>query len=82
MSENELIERLIKRLSQPAPLPINVQLWEAADIGRYLHRTADSVRRLVVVLPSFPDPVRIPTSDNPRPLWKAREVIAWAERQT
>ncbi len=82
MSEQELIERLAERLQQTDRLPVSVALWDAESIASYLLMTPDTVRRSVVVQPSFPAPLRIKTSSNPRPRWKAREVVKWAECQS
>lgn len=78
------IEELAKRIAdqvRPA-VPINVALWDAADIAGYLRRSTAVVREHVVCLPDFPRPIRLPGRGGvgkSHPLWKAVEVIEWAE---
>ncbi|UOD28740.1 hypothetical protein INH39_25365 [Massilia violaceinigra] len=81
MSAEEMLEQLVARLaSQPAPLPVQIDVWDIAHISRYLKRTADTVRREVVVHPTFPKAIRLPGSPRGQALYKAREVVAWTER--
>jgi hypothetical protein len=76
---NTLIER-IAAMSRPA-IPVEIDLWDADTIGSYLKRSASVVRERIVCQPSFPAAIRLPNSNGQRmhPLWKAREVINWAE---
>ncbi|MFC0131392.1 hypothetical protein [Massilia eurypsychrophila] len=62
-------------------LPISVDLWDTAAIGTYLKRSINRVRSDIVCLPTFPRPIRLPVPGRSQALYKAREVIAWAERQ-
>lgn len=78
MSAEELMERLFERLSKPT-LPVSVDLWDTSHIAAYLKRSADHVRKEIVILPSFPRPVRLPVHGRAQGLWKAREVVKWAE---
>ncbi|MFJ9531225.1 hypothetical protein [Herbaspirillum sp. NPDC101396] len=83
MSEVEMIEKLANALRDklfPA-IPLSVQLWDGKAIAGYLHRTPNVVMERVVTLNGFPKPIRLPAGDasRGRPLWKATEVIAWAE---
>ncbi len=83
MSESDLIERLADELGKrlkPA-VPLNVALWDIAIIAAYLQRDSDSVRERIACLPDFPTPIRLPsaTKRGAHPLYKAVEVIAWAE---
>ncbi|HEB94364.1 MAG TPA: hypothetical protein ENI94_13070 [Gammaproteobacteria bacterium] len=74
------IEQLLK-LIQPQ-IPITVDLWSVREIAAYLKRNPNNVRDRVTKLPGFPTPIRLPTESGKRgqPLWKAKEVIAWAEK--
>jgi hypothetical protein len=86
MSTDELLEQLIAQLSKlgaPA-IPVSVDLWDTRMIGAYLKRSLDTVRDDIVTLPTFPRPIRLPVRSATRAhaLYKAREVIAWAERHT
>jgi hypothetical protein len=86
MSTDELLEQLIAQLSKlSAPaIPVSVDLWDTRMIGAYLKRSLDTVRDDIVTLPTFPRPIRLPVRSATRAhaLYKAREVIAWAERHT
>jgi len=81
MSTEELLTKLLERLAKPVPppLPVAVDLWDTKHIGAYLKRSLDTVRDDIVCLPSFPKPIRLPTPGRAQALYKAREVIAWAE---
>lgn len=81
MSTEEMLVKLLERLSKPLPppLPVAVDLWDTKHIGAYLKRSLDTVRDDIVCLPSFPKPIRLPTPGRAQALYKAREVIAWAE---
>jgi hypothetical protein len=87
MSTEELLEKILEKLTAPAPVqqqPISIALWDTNDIAAYLKRHRDRVYTDIVCLPSFPKPIRIPVPGRVRAqaLYKAREVIAWAEKQT
>jgi hypothetical protein len=63
-------------------VPIAVALWDTEAIAAYLHRSINRVRNDIVPLPTFPRPIRLPVSGRAQALYKAREVIAWAESHT
>jgi hypothetical protein len=78
-----LLEEILAALSvRSAPaLPLSVDLWDMTMIARYLKRSPSQVRERIVVVPSFPKPIRLPVASGGRsnPLYKARDVIQWAE---
>jgi hypothetical protein len=77
----EIIARLdviLAKLEQPV-VPLSDQLWGTAQIGIYLRRSTDNVRKEIVCLPSFPRPIRLPVHGKAQALYMAREVIRWAE---
>ncbi|MES2323234.1 MAG: hypothetical protein V4633_13300 [Pseudomonadota bacterium] len=84
--DKDTIERIAEAVAaraRPAPeLPVSVALWDTAAIGAYLHRSLNRVRADIVSLPSFPRPIRLPVPGRAQALYKAREVIAWAESHT
>jgi hypothetical protein len=87
MSTEQVLEKLLERLNaviQPPapPQPISIALWDTKDIAAYLHRSVDRVYSDIVCLPGFPKPIRLPVKGRAQALWKAREVIAWAEKHT
>lgn len=80
MIDKEDIDRLAAAVAESAKqLPVSVQLWDTEAIGLYLRRSRNRVRSDIVCLPSFPKPIRLPVSGKSQALYKAREVIAWAE---
>lgn len=81
MTTEQMLEKLLERLTKPvvAPLPVEVDLWDTKNISAYLKRSTDTVRDDIVSLPSFPRPIRLPTPGRAQALYKAREVIKWAE---
>jgi hypothetical protein len=81
MSADEMLAALLAKLSAPAPLPAAIDLWDTANIAAYLKRSADRVRSDIVCLPTFPKAIRLPVK-GARALYKAREVIKWAESYT
>lgn len=85
MSTEELLEKLLARLTAPAPAPqqpISIALWDTNDIAAYLKRSKDRVYSDIVCLPTFPKPIRLPVKGRAQALYKAREVIAWTEKHT
>lgn len=84
MNEHEIIKELtdaVKRLQQPA-IPVAVDLWDTEHLAAYFKRSVSRVRSDIVCLPTFPKPIRLPVAGRSQALYKAREVIAWAEKQT
>lgn len=84
----DTVERLADALATRlrAPIPIGVALWSAKDAADYLRICERQFRERIAVHPEFPTPVRLPIIDGRKnrkghPRRKAREVIAWAERQ-
>ncbi len=83
-TEIELLEKLacaIQKLQRP-PLPVSIDLWDTEHLAAYFKRSESRVRTDIVCLPTFPRPVRLPVAGRAQALYKAREVIAWAEKQT
>jgi hypothetical protein len=79
MSEKEILSAILQKLSEKT-IPIEVDLWDASHIAAYLKRSHSTVRDRILPLPSFPKPIRIQTSNGTgHPLYKAREVVRWAE---
>lgn len=60
-------------------VPGSLDLWDTSDVATYLKRSANTVRREIVIQPSFPKPVRLPGTAKPQALYIAREVVRWAE---
>ncbi|MGI4816353.1 MAG: helix-turn-helix transcriptional regulator [Janthinobacterium lividum] len=63
-------------------------LWDLAAIALYLHRSENYTRQHLTTLPGFPPAIRLPVAKSKglgkgkaegRPLWRSRDIIAWAE---
>jgi hypothetical protein len=79
--DTNVLEQLVaalQRLDKPA-IPIAVDLWDMAMIAAYLKRNVQVVRERMSCLPDFPKAIRLPTTTGRAyPLYKAKEIIAWA----
>lgn len=64
-----------------AVVPLEIALWSGDEIAAYLKRDRRTVMEKLACLPNFPKAIRLPsaTGGKGQPLWKAREVIKWAE---
>jgi hypothetical protein len=79
VSEKELLSAILQTLKEKT-IPIEYDLWDASHIAAYLKRSHTTVRDRILHLPSFPKPIRIQTTNGTgHPLYKAREVVKWAE---
>lgn len=79
--EEQIVDILRKVASRPI-FPASIDLWDTLHVAAYLKRSPDNVRKEIVVLPSFPRPIRLPVHGKAQALWKARDVIKWAESYT
>lgn len=80
MTTDELLHAILRKLDEK-PLPVEIDMWDTAHIAAYLKMPYSTVRDFVLKKPDFPRPRR-PGSGRARPVYLAREVIAWAESQT
>lgn len=57
-------------------------LWDAEDIARYMKLAKSTVQSRIICKPSFPRPLRVPTSDIGMGgrRWLAKEVKQWLSR--
>lgn len=80
MIELEELAHKIAEAMRPA-MPVEIDLWDVKTIAAYLKRDPAVVRERICCLPGFPAAIRLPNAKGQRmhPLWKATEVIAWAE---
>lgn len=80
---DELMQQLAEMVSgmiKPA-VPMSAMLWDTAGVAEYLHRVPAVVRNKIAPLPGFPRAIRLPAEKGKAyPLYKAVEVIAWAEK--
>lgn len=79
IDDETVLKKLLSRLSEAAQLPVSVALWNTADIAEYLRRSRNRVTNDIVILPTFPKPIRLPVGDRAQALYKARDVVKWAE---
>lgn len=72
----ELAQEIAARLTPHA-------LWDLAELAKYLHRSEQHTRQWIITQDGFPRPIRIPSgksaTERARSLWRAKDVIAWAE---
>ena len=83
LSEHDILERITTAISAAArQIPLEHRLWTKEHIGQYVNKSPDVVDRMTI-LSSFPEAIRIPLANNKKmhPQLKAREVIAWVEKQ-
>lgn len=79
MELSEMVSQIISNM-KPA-IPIDIDLWDIATIAKFLKRNDAVVRERIACLPDFPKAIRLPSLKGlGRPLYKAAEVIAWAEK--
>ena len=77
--EREILKAILRKLTERS-IPVEVDLWDTEHIAAYLKRSYTTVRYTIIVRPDFPKPIKInPTKERLHPLYKAREVIQWAE---
>lgn len=75
----ELLATILQRLTERV-IPVEVDLWDTEHIAAYLKRSYTTVRDKIIVRPDFPRPIKLnPSQERSHPLYKAREVIEWAE---
>nr|WP_314606529.1 hypothetical protein [uncultured Janthinobacterium sp.] len=83
-TETEVLAKLadaIEKMQRPA-LPLSIDLWDTNGLAAYFKRSTARIRSDIVCLPTFPRPIRLPVDGRSQALYKAREVIAWAEKHT
>lgn len=82
--ESELLEKLASALARhfkpTFAVPVEIDLWDVAMVAAFLKRDPAVVRERITVLPDFPKAIRLPSRQGrAHPLYKAAEVIQWAE---
>lgn len=77
--DKAILKAILQKLTE-RKIPLEVDLWDTEHIAAYLKRSHSTVRDKILPLPSFPKAIRIQTANGTGlPLYKAREVIRWAE---
>jgi hypothetical protein len=77
MTDRQLLEAIWQRLER-AHVPLDVAMWDTADIAAYMKLSYTTVRDKVLTKPGFPQAHR-PGTGRAKAIYLAREVIAWAE---
>ena len=84
LTEPDLIDQLASALAaRIAPaIPLEIDLWSAAEIAAYLKVNRRQVLERYAPLPDFPNAIRLPNTEGGRgqPRWPAQEVITWANK--
>lgn len=77
----KLLAKKMKKSKKVEP-PTEIDLWDADTIATYLMVTPRQVTERIVVMPDFPNAIRLPTITGSKghPRWKAVEVIAWVHQ--
>lgn len=84
MNESAIIDQIaaaiVGKIAQP--IPLSVDLWDAATIAAFLKVSPKQVTDRYAPLPDFPKAIRLPsvTASKGHPRWKAMEIIAWSEK--
>lgn len=63
-------------MSEPLNVPIEFQIWTAADCAAYQHITKEHFLRVGRYEENFPK--QLAMSDAKRPRWAAKAIIEWA----
>lgn len=84
LSEGELLDKLASALAKHFKpvfaVPVDIDLWDVSMVAAFLKRDASVVRERITCLPDFPKAIRLPAKQGRgHPLYKASEVIQWAE---
>lgn len=76
-----ILERMAEKM-QPVKIPLSVELWSTRTCAAYLGCSESNFGQKYACLLDFPAAIRLPQAGGRRsqPRWKAREVIAWAEK--
>ena len=77
-----LAEKVIELLNRKrAAIPLDVDLWDVHLVSEYLKRSENYVRNVIINVDGFPHPIRLPNQKGGvgSRLWRARDVILWAE---
>lgn len=75
------IQNIVDAIRSLRLIPPERDLWDGEAVASYLKRSKAHTMNKLVVLPSFPKAIRLPSDGAGRgqPLFKAIEVMQWAE---
>jgi predicted DNA-binding transcriptional regulator AlpA len=81
MTTDDLLSEILAELRRSRQVVgLDAALWDAADVAAYLRVTREYVLQRLAPRADWPKAIRL--SDGPKlARWRAREVIAWAQRR-
>jgi len=59
-------------------IPFNIRNWDSADCAEFLCKTPKYFTSHIACKPDFPEPIKI---GGGHPIWNAKEVIDWLNKQ-
>lgn len=83
MTETERLIEVLEQIIGRPQIPVALDLWSKDEIAAYIKQNPRTVAERTTKLPGFPQAIYLPTQSGKgraHPLWKAKEVIAWAEK--
>jgi hypothetical protein len=79
---DELLSAILAELRRPRPtIPLDVALWDADAVAAYLSVDRRYVLERLAVRSDWPRTIRLTDGPKGSARWRAREVIAWAQRR-
>lgn len=75
------LAKAIKQIKSVIIIPHDVDLWDSDICAAYFKRSQRHFTDRIATLPNFPQAIRLPApTGKSQPLYKAVEVIAFAEK--
>lgn len=82
MTTDELLADILAELRrQRQPTGLDAALWDADDVAAYLRVERRYVQERLSKQPGWPAAIRLTDTGKGSARWRAREVIAWAQRR-
>lgn len=77
---DDILSAILAELRRPRPtIPLDVALWDADAVAEYLSVDRLYVLKRLATRSDWPATIRLGGPKTAR--WRAREVIAWAQRR-
>lgn len=82
MTTDQLLADILAELRrQRQPTSLDAALWDADDVAAYLRVERRYVLERLAIRPDWPAAIRLTDTGKGSARWRAREVIAWAQRR-
>jgi hypothetical protein len=82
MSTDQLLADILAELRrQRTPTGLDAALWDADDVAAYLRVERRYVLERLAIRTDWPRAIRLTDGPKGSARWRAREVIAWAQRR-